>query len=138
MPEQKMDESQNVNASSLGQLQLLLAEDNQINQLLIRKLVADWGFKIDIAQNGLEALELFNQFDYDLILMDMALPSMDELAATRRIKDIMEGSDIPIIGITAHGNFYNKKALEAGCVAIVSKPIDLKKLSRVIAKYLKP
>jgi CheY-like chemotaxis protein len=68
----------------------------------------------------------------------MALPSMDGLAATRRIKDMVEIDNVPIIGMTAHGNFYNDRAIEAGCNAIVSKPIDLDKLQSIISLFMYP
>ena len=116
---------------------ILVVEDYEDARRLYRQMLEDLGFSVIEAGDGYEAVEKFNQDRVHLILMDMALPGMDGLAATRRIRDIISVDDLPIIGITAHGNFYNKKAIEAGCDAIVSKPIDLKKLGRIISKYLK-
>jgi CheY-like chemotaxis protein len=118
---------------------ILVVEDYDDARRLYKQMLEDLGFSVIEARDGYEALEKFNQELPNLILMDMALPGMDGLAATRRIKDTTAGAKgITIIGITAHGNFYNKRAIDAGCDAIVSKPIDLKKLSRIIAKYLEP
>lgn len=117
---------------------ILVVEDYEDARRLYKQMLEDLGFGVIEAADGYEAVEKFNQDHPNLILMDMALPGMDGLAATRRIRDIIGTDEVSIIGITAHGNFYNKKAIEAGCDAIVSKPIDLKKLGRIISRYLKP
>ena len=117
---------------------VLVVEDYEDARRLYKQMLEDLGFSVIEAADGYEAIEQFNENHPKLILMDMALPSMDGLAATRRIKNLAKTNGVSIIGITAHGNFYNKRAIEAGCDAIVSKPIDLKKLSRIISKYLEP
>lgn len=117
---------------------VLVVEDYDDARRLYKQMLEDIGFSVVEATDGYEALEQFHEEHPSLILMDMALPGMDGVAATRRIKDITEQNDVPIIGITAHGSFYNERAKDAGCDAIVSKPIDLKKLTRIISKYLKP
>ncbi len=66
------------------------------------------------------------------------MPGMDGLAATRLIKDMDETSETTIIGITANGNFYNEKAIEAGCDAIITKPIGIDKLTSIILLYVEP
>jgi CheY-like chemotaxis protein len=117
---------------------VLVVEDYEDARRLYKKMLEQIGFSVLEAEDGYQALEQYNQEHPELILMDMALPGMDGVAATRRIKDVTETADVPIIGITAHGNFYNERAMEAGCDAIVTKPIDLNKLSSIISLYLKP
>jgi CheY-like chemotaxis protein len=96
------------------------------------------GFRVMEAADGYEAVECAERETPDLILMDMSLPGMDGLAATRRIKKTEEGQDVPIIGITAHGNFYNDKAMDVGCDLIISKPVDIETLETVISMYVSP
>ncbi len=117
---------------------VLVVEDYDDARRLYKQMLEEIGFSVIEAEDGYEAVEQFDKEHPSLILMDMALPGMDGVAATRRIKDSTEQNYVPIIGITAHGNFYNQRATDAGCDAILSKPIDLKKLKRIISKYLKP
>lgn len=117
---------------------ILVVEDYDDARRLYRKMLEDIGFCVIEATDGYEAIEQVKKGHPNLILMDMSLPSMDGLSATRRIKDIPEMGELPIIGITAHGNFYNKRAIEAGCDAIITKPINLNKLDSIISLYLKP
>lgn len=97
----------------------------------------DTGYRVVEAANGYEALELVKQELPDLILMDMSMPEMDGVAATRRIKELAETDEIPVICVTAHDHFYSEKAIEAGCVEVVSKPVDLENLGKVIERYLR-
>src|SRR5438105_8434136 len=115
---------------------VLVVEDYEDSRRLYKKMLENIGFDVIEASDGYEAVEQFNQEQPDHILMDMALPGMDGVAATRHIKDIAETSNIPIIGITAHGNFYNVRGVQAGCDAMVTKPIDLNKLTSIISLYV--
>jgi CheY-like chemotaxis protein len=117
---------------------VLVVEDYDDTRRLYKKMLEEIGFSVIEADDGYEALEQFIEEHPDLILMDMALPGMDGVAATRHIKEMKETINVPIIGITAHGNFYNEKAIEAGCDAIITKPIDLNKLTSIISLYLTP
>lgn len=69
--------------------------------------------------------------------MDMSMPEVDDLAATRQIKELAGTGDIPVICVTAHGDFYEGKALEAGCKEVVAKPIDIENLEKIVFRYLK-
>ena len=117
---------------------ILVVEDYEDARRLYRKMLEDIGFSVIEAIDGYEALEQAKENCPHLILMDMALPSMDGLAATRRIKEMTEMENVPIIGITAHGNFYNERALEAGCDAVITKPIEPNTLYSMISLYLQP
>ena len=128
-----------VHPAELGCLRLLLAEDNEINQLLVKKIMNDWGFELDIAENGLKALELFNQNNYHLILMDMQMPEMDGYEATDYIrKSKSPKSKIPIIALTAHASLGEvEKCTKAGTDAYISKPFKAEVLLQEIATLIR-
>jgi two-component system alkaline phosphatase synthesis response regulator PhoP len=101
-------------------------------------MLEQMGFRVVEADDGYRAAAQAKKEHPNLVLMDMSMPGMDGLAATRLIKDMTELRDTTIIGITANGNFYNEKAIEAGCDAIITKPIDLDKLSSIVLLYVTP
>lgn len=107
---------------------LLLVEDNILNQKLIFLNLIKFGFKIDVANNGLEAIDKFRERKYNLILMDLMMPYMDGLEATREIRNIesVNGGHTPIIGLTA--NTYDadrEKCLSSGMDEFMTKPFDI-------------
>jgi len=109
-------------------ISVLLVEDNVLNQKLIFLNLAKYGFKIDVANNGQEALEKLESQSYDLVLMDLMMPVMDGLEATLRIRENEKASQehIPIIGLTA--NTYDadrEKCLAHGMDEYMAKPFDL-------------
>jgi PAS domain S-box-containing protein len=122
-------------ATQVRPLRILLAEDNQVNQLLVRTMLQKLGHRIDIAGNGIEAVNAVCSFPYDVVLMDMQMPEMDGMAATSRIRSL-EGRrrSVPIIALTAnaiHG--AREQVLAAGMDDYVTKPIDRRKLLNAIA-----
>ena len=107
-------------------LKILLAEDNMVNQKLAVKVLGKQGYRVTVAANGLEALNLFTENRFDVILMDVQMPEMDGLEATERIRHWEEGlgTHVPIIAMTAHAMKGDReKCLAAGMDAYVSKPI---------------
>jgi CheY-like chemotaxis protein len=122
----------------LGHLKILLAEDNTINQVLIRKVVTDGGYDLHSAENGLQALALFRQNHYDVILMDMQMPEMDGYEAMAAIRQSpAPESATPIIALTAHASKQEAdKGLQAGADLYVSKPFKPEKLLADIAGLL--
>jgi len=107
---------------------VLVAEDNTINQFMIRKVLANWGLSVDIVENGEKALNILKEKAFDIILMDTHMPVMGGFEATRRIRtDMPEGvKDIPIISLSAAVLEEEKQlAYDAGVNAIVTKPFDL-------------
>ncbi len=118
---------------------ILLVEDNIINQKVISLLLKQKNLLVELATDGLEALELYKANDYDLILMDIRMPKMDGLQATMEIHktEKFKLKHTPIIAITANAfNEDRKYALEAGMDDFLSKPIKTMELEGVLGKYL--
>ena len=118
---------------------ILVAEDNSMNQKLIGRILKDWGCHYDIAQDGLEALDLLEQNSYDLILMDLHMPRLDGCEATEQLRNKTGNPNQhkPIIALTAAALLDEKnRVLEAGMNEFVSKPFSPKMLREVMLKYL--
>lgn len=116
---------------------LLLVEDNQMNQEVAMALLKDMGFLVDLAEDGEQAVALAAAGKYDLILMDIQMPKMDGLEATRHIRDIDICKKIPIIAMTANAFAEDRAAaLSVGMDDYVPKPVDPQQLSQVLAKWL--
>ncbi len=116
-------------------LSILVVEDNQVNQLLATVLLGKAGHRVDIAANGLEALDAVRRRAYDIILMDVQMPEMDGIEATRRIRAMAgPASRVPIIAMTANAMKGDReRLLAAGMTDYVSKPIDKAQLFQAIA-----
>jgi len=114
----------------MGELQILLAEDNKLNQLMIKKVVEDFGFALDIVETGKEAVEKLANQHYDLILMDVHMPEMDGYTATKYIREKMGAkSNIPIIVVTSPSDRKEHiQSLLLGANTFISKPINPEEL----------
>ncbi|MCZ4303989.1 PAS domain S-box protein [Zoogloeaceae bacterium G21618-S1] len=138
-PAQGDDNDASVLARNFGGARLLLVEDNEVNQYVAQELLADAGLKVDVADNGQQALELFAQQPYDLILMDMQMPVMDGLAATRAIRTLATGSEVPILAMTANAFAEDRqRCIAAGMDDYLSKPFEPKQLYAVLRRWLDP
>lgn len=116
---------------------ILLVEDNAVNQLVARELLAALGAEVDTADDGVQAVEMALRNDYDCILMDIQMPRMDGLEATRRIKEHPSRAGTPIIALTAHAQAADReKSLKAGMVEHIAKPLDPAELHAVLARVL--
>ena len=114
---------------------ILIAEDNHANQELIKLLLKKTGMETEIAENGLQAIELATNNDYDIILMDIQMPEMNGHEATQKLR--AQGLKTPIIAVTAHAMASDReKAIQAGCDDYLTKPIDQDKLIEMLKKYL--
>ena len=125
-----------VGRSGRPSLRILLAEDNHVNQKVVTAMLMQAGHAVDIAANGIEAIEAVRVRPYDVVLMDVQMPEMDGITATRRIREL--GGDqarIPIIALTANAMKGDReKYLEAKMDDYVSKPIDPATLYQAIAR----
>ncbi|MDP2385119.1 MAG: ATP-binding protein [Bacteroidota bacterium] len=106
---------------------ILLAEDTPLNQRLIRKVTQKWGDDLEIAMNGIEAIEKLKAGEYDIILMDIQMPEMDGYTATQVIRALEDPikKNIPIIALTAHASKEEaERCLSIGMNAYISKPFN--------------
>jgi two-component system, cell cycle response regulator DivK len=112
---------------------VLLVEDTEDNRQMMRKLLEMSGFQVVEAVNGKEAVEVASRVKPQVILMDLSLPFIDGLAATRQIRTLPGMSQVPIIAVSAHDTAdFHHDALDAGCNAYITKPIDYPELENVV------
>ena len=116
---------------------VLLAEDNRINQEVARALLVRSGLQVDIVGNGSEAVERTRTQHYDLVLMDMQMPEMDGIDATRAIRQLPQGAEVPVIAMTANAFASDREAcLAAGMNAHIAKPVSPASLYRTLRDWL--
>ncbi len=116
---------------------ILVVEDFEDNRFMLRRLLEMSGYRVVEAVNGEQAVEAAERERPDLILMDLSLPKLDGLAATRRIRQ--NGvSGVPIVAVSAHDTTdFHADALAAGCNEYVTKPIDFDQLEELLKRLLK-
>ena len=113
---------------------ILVAEDNDSNYILMTYILKR-DYQFQRAQNGVEAVELANTGNFDLVLMDIKMPLMDGLEATTKIKETHP--DLPIIALTANAFDSDRQlAIKAGCDDFLSKPVNSEKCLSTIAKFI--
>ncbi len=136
---EKVDEAVKTESTSFD-ANVLVAEDNIINQKLIRHILEKYKLRVDLANNGLEAFEKRRNNEYDLLLMDIHMPVMDGIEATHKILDYEEAEKvphIPIIALTANALMNDReKFLSEGLDEYISKPIEISELLVILNKYL--
>lgn len=124
-----------------GMPYLLLAEDDTVIRQLVGVMLKRANYHLDIAENGLRAIEMWGKGAYDLVLMDVQMPELNGFEATRiiREKERERGGHTPIIAMTAHARKEDEEnCLAAGMDAYISKPIDFQNCLQVIGKFIKP
>jgi signal transduction histidine kinase/CheY-like chemotaxis protein/HPt (histidine-containing phosphotransfer) domain-containing protein len=122
-------------------LRVLVAEDNEINQLVARRILEKLGHKVTVVGNGQEALSAVQSGQFDLVAMDVQMPEMDGLAATAAIRNLPEQAraQIPIVAMTAHAMKGDReRCLRAGMDGYVSKPIRAGELAKAISQVTSP
>ncbi|MFK7923139.1 MAG: response regulator [Bacteroidia bacterium] len=130
-----------VDFSEVEGLEILLVEDNPLNQLVTKKLLSDWKINCDIANNGREAIEVLQKRDYDLVFMDLQMPEMNGIEATKVIREQMPSPirEVPIVALTANAfTGTDDECLKVGMNDYVSKPIQMKNLYSKIVQHARP
>jgi len=118
---------------------ILLVEDNELNQEVALALLADTHLAVDVAGDGAQALERLANQTYDLVLMDMQMPVMDGMTATREIRRQARFANLPIVAMTANAlSGDRERCIEAGMNEHLVKPIDPDKLMQTLRRWIKP
>jgi two-component system, cell cycle response regulator DivK len=115
---------------------VLLAEDETDLRKMMKILLELHGYDVIEAADGYEAVEKAVEESPDLILMDIAMPVMDGIDSARTIRRHKELRRIPIVAVTAYGDFYSQRARKAGCTDVIQKPIDFAQLKPMVERYL--
>ena len=114
---------------------VLLVEDETDLRKMMKILLELHGYDVIEAADGYEAVEKAVELEPDLILMDIAMPVMDGIDSTRTIRRHAELNGVPIVAVTAYGDFYSQRAKKAGCIDVIQKPIDFGQLKPMIERY---
>ncbi len=125
--------------NTLGNIRILLAEDNEVNKLLAKSILQHWGIESKTAHTGYEALALLQQEDFDIVLMDIQMPERNGIEATQDIRSLLDEKkrNVPIIALTANAlRGEEKKYLAAGMNDYLTKPFKEKELYEVIQRVL--
>lgn len=118
---------------------ILVAEDNEVNQMVVEQILETTGHTFAIVDNGRKAVEMYRQLRPKLVLMDVSMPDMNGLEATMAIREAEQetGEHVPIIGLTAHALKGDREmCLEAGMNDYMSKPISPDKLTAKVEEWL--
>ncbi|MGZ5134525.1 MAG: response regulator [Flavitalea sp.] len=126
------------NYKSLGHRKVLVVDDIEMNQQLAKHIMQSWGFTVDVAVNGKEAVEKVERNNYDLVLMDIQMPEMDGIQATERIRMLKDAAkaSTPIVALTANLNGDGDKYLQKGMNDYLPKPLDEQRLFQLVSKTL--
>jgi two-component system, cell cycle response regulator DivK len=124
--------------SALGQKTILVAEDSADTRAVLCRVLASYGYRVVVAADGSEAVEVALRECPDLVVMDLNMPVMDGLAATERIRELRDKcGDMPIVAVTAFDTYgMREAAFEAGCTAYLLKPLVLDELESAVAGLL--
>ncbi|HEX4899880.1 MAG TPA: response regulator [Pyrinomonadaceae bacterium] len=124
---------------SEGKFLILVADDSADNVAMISLDLQQQGYRVVTASNGEDAINVASQTMPNLILMDISMPTLDGLGATRRIRDDAALRDIPVIAVTAFGTEgFQRAAYDAGVSGYLTKPINLDRMHQLIARLLAP
>jgi CheY-like chemotaxis protein len=117
-------------------LQVLVAEDNGTNRAVLRAMLIKLGHRVDVVENGLEAVVAVSERPYDIVLMDVMMPEMDGIAATREIRDLPgAAARIPIVAVTADVSLdHHTEYRAAGMRSVMTKPVRLQSLISILSE----
>jgi CheY-like chemotaxis protein len=117
----------------------LLVDDEPINQMIARELLEASGLQVAVADDGQAAVDRVAAEPFDLVLMDMQMPVLDGLKATRRIRQLPDRADLPVVAMTANAFVEDRaQCLAAGMNDFVAKPIDPNTLFATLLRWLRP
>jgi len=121
----------------LSNKNLLLVEDNKVNQLVAKSILDKTGIKIEIVENGKAAVEKVANMNFDIILMDLRMPEMGGIEATKLIREMHSGKQVPIIALTANvASSDRRECVKAGMNDFMSKPFEMQELLNIVRKWL--
>ena len=115
---------------------ILVVDDDADARVMLKTYFESDGFDVSVAEDGLEAVEKALEVHPDVVLMDMAMPLVDGVNSIRAMRQHEDLRKIPIIGLTGFGSFYRPRAMDAGCTAVLTKPVDFGTLSPIIELHL--
>jgi len=117
---------------------ILYIEDNPPNIIVVERIIESLGGKLDVAMNARDGLKMAYTMHFDLILMDISLPDIDGLTATRELRSNPNTAQIPIIAVTASAMVGDReRCLNAGCTDYIAKPLQVKTLSAILKQYIR-
>ena len=127
----------NILPGEFNNVRILLVEDNPVNQMVATEVLNNCDFSVDTAINGIEAVKAVKDDTYDVVLMDIQMPQMNGLQATKIIRKKLNMNDLPIIAMTAHAmKGVRDKCFDAGMNGYIAKPIDCKELFAVLRQNI--
>ncbi len=133
------DAAGSVDLSAIGGAHILLVEDNELNREVAAGILAEGDFDIDVAENGRVAVEKVQSKDYDIVFMDMQMPVMDGVEATRQIRKNPDMLMLPIVAMTANAMQSDRElCMNAGMNDHIAKPIDPQRLFSILLKWIPP
>ncbi len=130
-------DNESFSSQELRGAHILLVEDNEVNQTVARAILEEFGIQVEVASNGAQAVQVILETHFDAVLMDIQMPVLDGLEATRRIRSDSRFAELPIIAMTAHAMKEDKdECLQAGMNDYVKKPIDQRVLYEKLRKWV--
>ena len=127
------------NLATIAGARILLVEDNELNQEVALELLRQAHFAVALAENGRVALEKLQAYDYDLVLMDMQMPVMDGITATRELRQMPRCAEVPVVAMTANVMAADRqRCLDAGMNDFLTKPIEPDLLWQTLLKWIGP
>lgn len=115
---------------------VMVVEDHADIRMMMKILLETYGFEVVEASDGYEAVEKALETTPDVILMDLAMPVLDGINSTRAMRQHQELANVPILAVTAYGDFYRERAIEAGCTDVLQKPLDFESLRPLVSGYV--
>ncbi|WP_052706229.1 response regulator [Vibrio galatheae] len=138
-PNNKLDDQHIALVAKVSGANVLLVEDNEINQQVATELLSRCGMQVEVAENGLIAVEKIKANQYDIVLMDIQMPVMDGFAATKEIRQESQFDTLPIIAMTANAMAGDKeRCINAGMQDHIAKPINVEALYQTLAEWIRP